>query len=366
MKYMKALRLVIHQTSANYKREETVENKMTYPLPPFSTVIGAIHKACGYKEYHEMDISIQGQYESMHREPYTDYCFLNSVQDDRGILVKMRNGEMLSNAFDKVASAKKPQGNSFREGITIQVHNAELLEEYRALKNLNDEISEFKKTRITPLMDLIKKRKKHLSERKKQFDKNTLEYERVVLREKQIKAKEKEIKNALEEYQRQNYTIPISYYRSLTKSMKFYEVLNGITLMIHVKAADEILEDILEHAYDIKSIGRSEDTIFVENAEIVELETEADDEIVSKYAAYIDYDLVKKDCRGQKVFLREKENRPMSGTKYYLNKNYTIRNGQRKFEKKKVLYTSEHVVEEFDNGLYLDWYQDEAYIVNFL
>ena len=46
---MKALRLVIHQSSANYKREETVDNKMTYKLPPFSTVIGALHNACGYR-----------------------------------------------------------------------------------------------------------------------------------------------------------------------------------------------------------------------------------------------------------------------------------------------------------------------------
>ena len=49
-------------------------------------IMGALHNACGYKEYHEMDISIQGKYESMHREPYTDYCFLNSTMDDRGIL----------------------------------------------------------------------------------------------------------------------------------------------------------------------------------------------------------------------------------------------------------------------------------------
>ena len=110
---MKAFRLVIRQTSANYRKPECVDNKMTYPLPPFSTVIGALHKACGYTEYHPMNVSIQGQYESMHREPYTDYCFLNSLQDDRGILVKMKNGEMLSTAFDKVAVAKKPQGNSF-------------------------------------------------------------------------------------------------------------------------------------------------------------------------------------------------------------------------------------------------------------
>ena len=93
----------------------------------------------------------------MHREPYTDYCFLNSTQDDRGILVKMRNADMLSNAYDRVASAKKPQGNSFRNGITIQVHDQKLLDEYRALKDLNDEISEFKKKRFNPAMTLLKK-----------------------------------------------------------------------------------------------------------------------------------------------------------------------------------------------------------------
>ena len=120
---MKALRIVLTQSSANYKREETLDNKMTYPLPPISTIIGAIHNACNYKEYHPMDISVQGKFESMHKEPYTDYCFLNSVMDDRGILVKMRNEILLSTAFEKVASAKKSQGNSFRKGITIQVYN---------------------------------------------------------------------------------------------------------------------------------------------------------------------------------------------------------------------------------------------------
>ena len=39
---MKALRIVLHQDSANYKKEETLDNKMTYPLPPISTIIGAI------------------------------------------------------------------------------------------------------------------------------------------------------------------------------------------------------------------------------------------------------------------------------------------------------------------------------------
>ena len=34
----KLLRIKLHQNKANYKKEETSENKMTYPLPPYSTV----------------------------------------------------------------------------------------------------------------------------------------------------------------------------------------------------------------------------------------------------------------------------------------------------------------------------------------
>ena len=234
---MKALRLVIHQSSANYKREETVDNKMTYPLPPFSTVIGALHNACGYREYKEMDISIQGRFGSMHREPYTDYCFLNSTQDDRGILVKMRNADMLSNAYDRVASAKKPQGNSFRNGITIQVHDQKLLDEYRALKDLNDEISEFKKNRLNPVMTLLKRRKKALSEKKKALEKGSEQFHRVENREKEIRAAEKMMKERMERFQNERYTVPISKFRTLTKSMKFYEVLDDIELIIHVRAS---------------------------------------------------------------------------------------------------------------------------------
>lgn len=360
---MKALRLIVNQSSANYKKEETVENKMTYPLPPISTIIGALHRICGYREYKEMDISIQGKYDAMHREPYTDYCFLNSVQDDRGILVKMRNETMLSNAFDKVATAKKPQGNSFREGITIHVDNQELLDEYKALRDLSDELAKFKKTRITPVMNLVKKRKKYLAEKKENLGKNTLEYERVEKREKEIKDTEKEIKYRLEEYQKENYTIPMSRYRSLIKSMKFYEILDGITLILHVRAADEILEDILEHIYDLKAIGRSEDTVSVENAEIVELFEGEEDEVESKYSAYIDCNLL--EDGDERIYLRENKGR-ISGTRYYLNKKYEIVDGKRVFTKKKVLYVSQYSADRFGDGLYLDCYGNERYIVNFL
>lgn len=125
---MKALRIVLTQNSANYRKEESIDNKMTYPLPP---IIGALYNACGYKSYHPMDISVQGKFESMYKEPYTDYCFLNFVMDDRAILVKMKNENLLSNAFDKVAIAKKAQENSFRNQITIHSYNDELLIDLR-------------------------------------------------------------------------------------------------------------------------------------------------------------------------------------------------------------------------------------------
>ena len=56
---MKAIRVHIKQNSANYRREETVNCRTTYPMPPYSTVIGAFHKACGYTSYHPMKLSIQ-------------------------------------------------------------------------------------------------------------------------------------------------------------------------------------------------------------------------------------------------------------------------------------------------------------------
>lgn len=363
---MRALRLRISQSSANYKKEETVDNKMTYPLPPASTVIGAIHNACGYKNYQPMDISIQGKYESMHREAYTDYCFLNSVQDDRGILVKMRNGSMLSNAFEKVATAKKPQGNSFRNNITIQVHNEKLLKEYQQLKQLNDDISLFKKNRLIPVLDLLKRRKKRLAEKKKQLDKTSSKYSLVVVREKEIKDLEKEIKSRLEAFQEENYTKPISYYRSLTKSMKFYEILNNIELILHIKASNDILDHILENIYNLKSIGRSEDTVHVEEATIVELKEECEEEeIISEYSAYIDCNLMT-DEDNERISLNKKEGHLTRGTKYYLNKDYYIKDGKRIFNKKKVLYVSDYAVEEFGDGVYLDCDGDEQYIVTFI
>jgi CRISPR-associated protein Cas5t len=360
---MKALRIVLRQSSANYKKEETIDNKMTYPLPPISTIIGAIHSACNYRKYHPMDISIQGKFESMHKEPYTDYCFLNSTMDDRGILVKMKNESLLSNAFDKVASAKKSQGNSFRKGVTIQVYNKQLLKEYRDLKDLNDKIKEFKDSRIKKVLELIKKRKKNLTDKKKSLDKKSEEFKNIAQREKEIKQYEKIIKDRLKEYEIQNYAKPVSKYRSLTTSLKFYEVLNNVELIIHVKSDEDTLNDILDNIYSLKSIGRSEDFIEVIDSRIVTLKETDDCEIESNYSAYLNYE----DIVNEKIWMgKVKAGQAVNGTKYYLNKSYELKEGKRCFNKKKVLYTSQYSIEETSENTFIDKDENKEYIVNFI
>jgi len=364
---MKAIRIVLTQSSANYRREETSTNKMTYPLPPPSTIIGALHNACGYKEYHPMDISIQGKYESMHREPYTDYCFLNSIMDDRGILVKMRNPSMLSTGFEKVAAAKKGQGNSFKNNTTIQVYNEELIEEYRKLKDLKDEIEKFKSERIKKVMELIKKRKKSIATKKKKIDNTSLEYTKLVNREKQIKNIEKNIKEKLKDYEENNYTKKISQYRSLTTSIKYYEILNNVYLVIHVKSDDKTMKDILENGYRIKSIGRSEDFVDIKEIKLVDLVDDDSCEIESKYSAYLNYE----DIKNEKIVSigNQKNNSEISGTKYYLTKNYDVekaKKGVREFKRVKSVYTSLYSIEETSENVYIDKEDDKNYIVNFL
>lgn len=142
---MELLRIILTQNKAHYRKEETIDNRMTYPLPPYSTIIGAIHKACNYKEYHQMDISIQGDYKSLSTEVFTDYLFLNSVMDDRGILVKLANENLYSKGFTKVAKANNSQGNSFKNEVTILIYNQILLNEYKNLKEHDPKNEELKK-----------------------------------------------------------------------------------------------------------------------------------------------------------------------------------------------------------------------------
>ncbi|MCI8411446.1 MAG: type I-B CRISPR-associated protein Cas5 [Clostridia bacterium] len=90
---MKAIKVTVRQTLASYRKPSSMQIKESYPLPPYSTVIGMIHTACGFQEYVDMDISIQGSYYSKVNELYTRYEFKPGFYDKtrHSIEVKSKN-----------------------------------------------------------------------------------------------------------------------------------------------------------------------------------------------------------------------------------------------------------------------------------
>ncbi|GAB6168088.1 type I-B CRISPR-associated protein Cas5b [Clostridium carnis] len=75
MQVKKAIKLEIYQNLVNYKKPTSFQLKESYPLPPPSTIIGMVHFACKFNEYKEMDVSIQGSFNSRVYDLYTRYEF---------------------------------------------------------------------------------------------------------------------------------------------------------------------------------------------------------------------------------------------------------------------------------------------------
>lgn len=351
---MKAIRLHLKQNSANYRREETINCRMTYPLPPYSTVIGAIHKACGYTDYHPMQVSIQGKYGSQKTRLFKDNCFLNSLQNDRNTLVKLRNPEMLSTAYDIVAVAQKAQGNDFEKGITINVVNKNLIEEYRFLKRTKRRIDKHKKI-VKSLKDKAKKMKadKNISaEEVKAFDKRV-----------------KEIDKTYKKYEEVKYTIPYSKFRTLATGPKYYEMLYDIELVIHIVSDENTMQDILDNIYNLTAIGRGED--FVEVLECTETELEGGDIQYdapnSPFDLYMPIELLDKNI--DNIGHNDKTvGMYINGTKYLLPKDYTVENlkgnmRKRNFNRIPVLFNKIEFIDGECDGIYLDKCDGKEYAV---
>lgn len=81
---MKAIKLRLWQDMVNYKKPTSFQLKETYPLPPYSTVIGMVHSLCGYTEYKSMLVSVQGKYFSKVNDLYTRYEFKNAMKYESG------------------------------------------------------------------------------------------------------------------------------------------------------------------------------------------------------------------------------------------------------------------------------------------
>ena len=358
---MEALRIILKQSSANYRKAGTVDNKMTYPLPIPSTVIGALHNICGYTEYHSMDISIQGKFSSLSRRVYTNHCFLNNVQDDRGILVKILNSNILSNTFIKVATAKKPTGNSFEKKFTIQVHNEELLQEYCDLKKKN---SEYKKK-----LEEFKVLKKEIADKKKKEDKKSEVFKQLSEEEKKIKLEEEKYKEDFKKFEYENYTKPYSHFQNLVTSLKSYEILNDIFLILHIKSDEETLKDIENNIFNLQSLGRSEDFVEVIECKIVELQEFSKNKRLYNFSMY----LKNNDVTTKKILpLSVDEDHKAGGTKYYLDKNYKLEKNKRIFTKIPVVYCNAVGAKNSSDNVKLDYLEilgqneKQEILVNFL
>lgn len=71
----KAIKIECYQNMANYKKPSSIQVQESFKLPPYSTVIGMIHKVCNFTEYKPMKISIQGNSKSSITDMYTRYFF---------------------------------------------------------------------------------------------------------------------------------------------------------------------------------------------------------------------------------------------------------------------------------------------------
>ena len=80
----KAIRLQCFQNLVNYRKPSSFIIKETFPLPPYSTVLGMIHAACGYTEFHPMKLCIQGTNSGMISELYTRYAFSAGAKFEEG------------------------------------------------------------------------------------------------------------------------------------------------------------------------------------------------------------------------------------------------------------------------------------------
>ena len=80
----RAIRVKCFQNLVNYKKPSSFIIKETFPLPPYSTVLGMIHAACGYTEFHPMKLCIQRTNSGTVSELYTRYSFSAGTKYEEG------------------------------------------------------------------------------------------------------------------------------------------------------------------------------------------------------------------------------------------------------------------------------------------
>lgn len=99
----KAIRVKARQTMVNYRKPSSFLIKETYPLPPYSTVVGMIHRICGFDRYHPMEVSIQGTSFCTVSDLYTKYAFGNTAYEADRHSFFVEQGEQKLGVFKGIA-----------------------------------------------------------------------------------------------------------------------------------------------------------------------------------------------------------------------------------------------------------------------
>jgi CRISPR-associated protein Cas5t len=94
----KCIRIKCSQISANYKKPLSIDIGESFPLPPYSTVIGFVHNMCGFrptkeKPYMPMKVSIQGEHATMISDMYTRYFMGIAYEEGGRHQLKVKNGD---------------------------------------------------------------------------------------------------------------------------------------------------------------------------------------------------------------------------------------------------------------------------------
>ncbi len=157
---MKVLKLEIYQETACYKKPFAFKVTETYPLPPYSTVSGMIHKIIGAEEYVPMEISIQGDYESIFTSYNTMYFYKSKEVTSMPINTHMLLGvnliihikaenEVLDNIYESIKNSSEFFSLGRREDLANLIYF-----DYEELHELNlddeDEAYEFKHSIYIP------------------------------------------------------------------------------------------------------------------------------------------------------------------------------------------------------------------------
>ena len=366
---MQVIRIRLKQNKAHYGKPECVENRMTYPLPPYATIIGALHNACGYNSYHPMNISVQGSFQSMQKEVHNQQILLNHREDDRGILIYLQNPNMLSAGHIVVGKALKQQGNSFKDNKTIRIVDKNYMEKYWGLLKLKENLDEENKV-LREKKKMFEQERKKLKEYLKNLDKISDEYSKI---NEEIKNKKKVINDeeaAFKIKKEISCERPLLHFQTLIISPKYVEILYGVELVLHIQADGDVLSDIERSIDSFTCLGRSEDFVDILECTRVNLLDNIDREYKNQeFAGYIERSLLgeDKDSQNPDVYLSAKKekykNIDVRGTTYYIPKNYTITEAGRQFEYKKVTYISEYYVDGCSQNVFVD---QDGYIVNLL